>query len=66
METLARGPQQEFRHVAAIHDSDEVLLAQVVPFVEAGLRAGDPIVVSLNPPVPGAAGLATRPSAATT
>jgi anti-sigma regulatory factor (Ser/Thr protein kinase) len=37
-----------FRHAAAIYASDDEFLAEVLPFVEEGLAAGDPVIVTLN------------------
>jgi anti-sigma regulatory factor (Ser/Thr protein kinase) len=39
----------QFRHVAAVVADDRELLAVVVPFVEEGLAAGDPLIVSCTP-----------------
>jgi hypothetical protein len=41
--------QSPFRHSAAIYDSDDKFLAQVMPFIAEGAAAGDPFIVAVAP-----------------
>jgi anti-sigma regulatory factor (Ser/Thr protein kinase) len=48
---VSQDPEAEgslFRHSAAIYDTDAGFLAEVVPFVEEGLTARDPVILTLN------------------
>lgn len=44
----SRGDGSPFRHSAAIYDTDDGFLGHVLPFVEDGLRDGEPVLVALG------------------
>jgi hypothetical protein len=48
MTTGAEAPACGLLHEAAVYDGDEQFLAMVVPFLQGGLDAGAPTVVSLD------------------
>ena len=48
MTTGAEAPACSLYHEAAVYDGDEQFLAVVVPFLQGGLDAGEPTVVSLD------------------
>jgi anti-sigma regulatory factor (Ser/Thr protein kinase) len=44
----ARGSEQTFSHDALLYASDEEFLAGTLPFIRAGIEAGEPVLVALD------------------